>query len=321
MRELSSIRTAVLHDAALEVVTSPAVMPIVASWLPSYPTDSVRPIRAAAPLARMSVSDEVPAVPAHSGATILSGRTVIGWADDTGRRVLLASGGGDGAAVIELDGGVATCGVCADAPHARATLMTMLVVASSLLIARMGRALIHAAAVVHPLTGGAWLLVGDSGDGKSTSTATLVRAGWKFLADDNVVLSGTDDSHGVLVDGWPQPFHLDAGWSSGSPNGRRSTVPLSNVGEGMWAATAPLAGILLPKVTGGARTTVRRVTAADGMACLVRQCPWMMADAESAGSLLALLKRAAIAPVFALDLALDSFANPAVLSGCLATIG
>src|SRR5207245_6776974 len=82
-------------------------------------------------------------------------------------------------------------------PEAAGDVYSMLTVATALLLAGLGRALVHAAAVVHP-DGGAWLLVGDARSGKSTTCATLVSAGWGYLSDDQVVLEARED--GVQVD-------------------------------------------------------------------------------------------------------------------------
>ena len=71
-------------------------------------------------------------------------------------------------------------------------LQGALTLSSALLLGRIGRALIHAAAVVDPFDRG-WLLVGDSHAGKTTTCATLISAGWRFVADDQVVLR-TDGS-------------------------------------------------------------------------------------------------------------------------------
>jgi hypothetical protein len=68
------------------------------------------------------------------------------------------------------------------------------------------RLLVHAGSVVAP-GGGAVLLVGTSGAGKSTTVATLVRAGWGFLSDELAVI---DPATG-LVEPHPRPISLKPG--------------------------------------------------------------------------------------------------------------
>src|SRR5439155_424820 len=63
--------------------------------------------------------------------------------------------------------------------------------------------------------------------GKSTAGANLVRSGWAYLSDDQVVLSSRPG--GVVAEGWLRPFHLDRGWvegegDEGEPGGDRSEV-------------------------------------------------------------------------------------------------
>ena len=71
-------------------------------------------------------------------------------------------------------------------PSAATDLYSMLTISAALLCAGLGRALLHAAAVVAP-DGTAWLLVGDARSGKSTTCANLARGcgggGWGYLSD------------------------------------------------------------------------------------------------------------------------------------------
>src|SRR3989441_8434802 len=100
-------------------------------------------------------------------------------------------------------------------------LYSMLTISAALLLARLERALVHAAAVVAP-DGHAWLLAGDARSGKSTSCATLAAAGWGYVSDDQVVLAARED--GVEVEGWLRPFHLDRNGEGGEPTGERREV-------------------------------------------------------------------------------------------------
>jgi len=63
----------------------------------------------------------------------------------------------------------------------------------------------HSAAVARD--GRAVLLLGRSGDGKSTLTATLVRAGWEYVTDEQV----TFDPNGERILPYPRPLTLRQG--------------------------------------------------------------------------------------------------------------
>jgi hypothetical protein len=190
--------------------------------------------------------------------------------------------------------------------------------AAALLLGRMGRALAHAAAVA-PGDRGAWLLVGDSHAGKTTTCANLVAGGWHYLSDDNVVLSR--DPHGrVRVEGWPRPFHLDAGWEEGRTLGHRGATDPHDRFPGRWRRSAPLAGLLFPRVEADLPTVVEPITPADALAALLRQSPWLLADRIAAPVLLALLRDAAGLPARALRLGRDSYADPPVLLAALAAL-
>src|SRR5256885_14550590 len=103
----------------------------------------------------------------------------------------------------------------------------MLTISAALLCAGLGRALLHAAAVLAP-DGTAWLLVGDARAGKSTTCANLARVGggggggWGFLSDDQGVLAATEQ--GVVGGGGLRSFPLGEGWERGEVPGRGRAV-------------------------------------------------------------------------------------------------
>jgi hypothetical protein len=190
----------------------------------------------------------------------------------------------------------------------------MLTIAAALLLGRADRLLMHSAAVVDP-SGGAWLLTGDARSGKSTSTANLIRAGWSWLSDDQVVLGCVGGD--LVVEGWPRPFHLDTGWEDGSPTGLRATVDADSFGSGRWRRSAPLAGLLFPEVQAKSNTALMPVSRAEALTRLLRQSPWLLADRASAPSLLGLLERTAVSPAHRLVLAMDTFRDGSRLARIL----
>lgn len=195
-------------------------------------------------------------------------------------------------------------------------LFSAATLAAALLLGRMDRALAHAAAVVGP-DGRAWLLVGDSHAGKTTTSANLLQAGWRYVSDDQVVLYRAADG-GVRVEGWPRPFHLDEGWEGGAPLHRRGTTDPRERWPGRWTRTAPLAGLLFPRVEADRATARERLPAADALARLLRQSPWLLADRGAAPRVLRLLQEAASLPAYELRLGLDTYADPERLVRVLA---
>ena len=69
---------------------------------------------------------------------------------------------------------------CVIAPH--------LTSAASTIATWMGRAAIHGGAFLHD--GGAWVLLGDKGQGKSTTLGWLATSGVPIITDDLVVCDG-----------------------------------------------------------------------------------------------------------------------------------
>lgn len=95
------------------------------------------------------------------------------------------------------------------------------------MLASAGRYVLHAAGIA---TGDdAWVLLGTSGAGKSTTAAGAHRAGWKVLADDLVVVRA--GHAGPEVAGFPRPLAVPAevydegAHIAGDPRRRRRLEP------------------------------------------------------------------------------------------------
>jgi len=197
----------------------------------------------------------------------------------------------------------------------RATdLYSMLTLSAAFLVGRLGAALVHAGAVVDP-DGRAWLLVGDTHAGKTTTCVSLVHAGWSFLADDQVVLRRDGDA--IVAEGWPRHAHLDEGWDESRVTGTRGALDLRARWGDRWRSRAPLGGLLFPRVVADAPTSVSPLHAAAAFAGLVRQSPWLMADRGAAPAVIELLRDACSRPSFALSLGRDSYARGDVLAARL----
>lgn len=294
-----------LAHGELRLRADPALAPLMEGWLPLFAT----PVEGADDGAALLDLREGAAAGARPEAepTFRFG-TAAGWLGPDGGVRMLADGGsvagfvepGRRRARLHATGGSET------ELHDQAT------VASALLVDGMGRALLHAAAAVGP--GGTWLLVGDSQAGKSTTCVTLVDGGWGYLSDDQVILS--DAAGAVSVEGWPRRFHLDAPPPAGRGVWRRAMDPRERW-PGREHRSAPLAGLLFPRVEAGAPTELAPLRPADALGRLIRAAPWLLMGAAGASRLLALLGAAAAAPSFSLRLGMDTYRDPAALLRCL----
>jgi len=295
-----------LRDGALRLEAAPDLLPLLTNWLPLL-TYAERAPDPHGSVVRVVRGDPLPP-PAAPPALRLG--TADAWVE--GDVAVLAGRAAGCSGSVDLRAGRAELrappGAAGD--EARWELYSMASLACALLLNRMGRTLAHAAGVVAP-DGGAWLLVGDTHAGKSTTAANLLRCGWGYVSDDNVVLAR--GSKGIEVEGWPRHFHMDEGWEAGAPLGRRGAVDPRERWPGQWTDAAPLAGLLFPRVEPAQPTALARCPPGEALAALLRQSPWLLADRGSAPAVLALLRDAAARPAFTLRLGLDSYADPPLL--------
>lgn len=299
-----------LHDDALVLRADAGLESIVAPWLPLH----AAPPRGAS--ARAAVIDVVARAPGGEAprvgdeATLLNFDGVRAVARDD---LVVLRGTSSARGEVSLGVRRATIDMLAhDEPRVAGDVYSMLTLASAFLLGRIGRALVHAGAVVDP-EGRAWLLVGDSHAGKTTTCVSLVAAGWRYLADDQVVLR-FGDSGDVEVEGWPRRAHLDEGWSDGVVTRTRGVVDLRSRWAERWLARAPLGGVLLPIVRAEEATRAETIDGATAFTALVRQSPWLLADRGAAVSGMALLRAAASRTTRALTLGMDSYARGDVLA-------
>lgn len=295
-----------LHDGALRLEAAPALRPLLGRWLPLLPYDATPADPSGAAIHVVPSTDSTPSPdPAPGAPPLLRLGTVDAWVDGDAAALRGGAGCAGRAALAAGEASLAVPATVEDPDAVAWDLYSMLTLSSALLLGRMGRALVHAAAVVAP-GGGAWLLAGDTHAGKSTTAINLITAGWDFVSDDHVVLfRGPGDR--VWVEGWPRRFHLDEGWESGAPGRPRGEVDPHARWPGRWRRTAPLAGVLFPRVAAGEPTVIAATPAADALAGLLRQSPWLLADRAAAPTVLGLLHSACGHPAFALRLGLDTY--------------
>jgi hypothetical protein len=298
-----------LHDGRLRVEAHPRLLPMLARWLPLLPDDTL--VDTAGSVIRVvPTGDAPPHAPAAYRTLHLGG--VDAWVDGDSARL---TGGPEVWGAVALDDGAAELRVAEGAEGsvmAMWALYSACTLSAALLLGRMGRALAHAAAVSPP-EGMAWLLVGDARAGKTTTCANLTVAGWNYLSDDHVVLY-RDGEGRVAVEGWPRPFHLDVGYDAGRVERERGETDPRARWPGRWRRTAPLGGMLFPRVDAGAPTALERAEAGSALAGLLRQSPWLLADRGCAPRVLALLRDAALLPAHGLRLGLDTYTDPARLA-------
>ena len=315
----AGVRLPLLADGALWIAAPPSVAPLVTRWLPDLPPSpdpSADPGDAACIRVRPAAEPR-PSPPAGRPTLKLFG--VACHVDDAASRATLSTAGGGAWGTVDLAGCRAELRVGdADAPDVEPEVYTMATVAAALLLGRLDRALVHAAAVVGP-DGRAWLLAGDTHAGKTTTTANLLNAGWRYVSDDHVVVSRGGDGR-LMVEGWPRRFHLDEGWADGRPVGRRGETDPRRLWPGMWLRSAPLAGLLFPRVSAVEPTLPEPIAPADALARLLRQTPWLLADRARTPRLLALARSVAEMPAYSLRLGLDTYRSPAALVAALAGV-
>jgi hypothetical protein len=300
----TAVTRALLEDGSLALRADPGVWDAVEPWFPRVPVRAPAP---GATRARLRVRAGEPAFAVPGAPPVLDLRGVLGWIRPSGE--ILLHGAGEGASAV-VDPAAGRAEVRLEPTGERngvpgVEMFAALTLVSAFLLGRLGRTLVHAAAVVAP-DGRAWLLAGGTFSGKSTTCVGLIRAGWDYLADDHVVL-GRGTGGALEVEGWPRRFNLDHGYAAGESVGARSRVDPASFGPGRWRRRAPLGGVLFPRVEAASTTATAALHPAGALSRLLQQSPWLLADAGAARSVLALLEEAARAPAFDLRLGADSY--------------
>ncbi|MDB4951854.1 MAG: hypothetical protein JWM27_4503 [Gemmatimonadetes bacterium] len=318
----SGVRLPLLRDGSLRIEAAPGLAHLVTRWLPDLPPSVEAPCGpGGAAIRLLPAFADAPGSAVHPPGrrTLRLGPVSCHVADDEARATLVSASGAVSGAV-DLAGLDAVLRVGdAERDGVEPEVFTMATISAALLLGRLGRALVHAAAIVAP-DGRAWLLSGDTHAGKTTTTVNLIEAGWRYVSDDHVVLSADAESGALIVEGWPRRFHLDDGWDGGAPVGRRGSVDPRGRWPGRWMRSAPLAGLLFPRVRAAKPTLAEPVPPAAALAALLRQSPWLMADRPRAASLLALLQSAAALPSYGLRVGLDTYRSPPTLVERLAPV-
>jgi hypothetical protein len=225
-------------------------------------------------------------------------------------------------------------GTTAHARHPVAIVNTLSYVIQAAL-RRGGLYVLHAAGVVEPETGAGLVVVGNSNSGKSSLTIRLASAGWRYLSDDMLVISG--EAAGA-VEAWAlrrifsvsteslANCHLSGleaalGAPVNSDPSKRKLEPGITF-PGSFVESCRPRVLLFPTLTGEAASRVEKISPGEAMARLIRQCPWASYDSSTAREHLRVLGMLAKqSDSFALDagrdLIEDASRAPKLLASCL----
>ena len=267
-----------LESSRLVLDADPPTLALLRDALPSG-----RAAWSGKPLGVISVRRDggaLPTLPEINATMVVSG--VRTWVDvPVPGLSLIVNGSESVRATVDRGARRAMLRVCGDlAPEDRSDVGVVFGIAVTLLAGHVGHAVVHAAAVVPPPLDGAWLLVGDSESGKSTSAAALVAAGWDYLSDDSVMLSPSAGET-VRVEGWRRGFQLE-----------HASVCDDTLGGGAWRPASRLRGLLFPRVHADEPTRLEPISRAEAFALLVRQSPWLLADRGASPQCASLLAHA-----------------------------
>jgi hypothetical protein len=225
-------------------------------------------------------------------------------------------------------------GTTAHARHPVAIVNTLSYVVQAAL-RRGGLYVLHAAGVVEPESGAGLVVVGNSNSGKSSLTIRLASAGWRYLSDDMLVLSG--ETVGA-VEAWAlrRIFSVSAkslanchlsgleaalGAPANSDPNKRKLEPRVTF-PGSFVESCRPRVLLFPALTGEAASRVEKISSGEAMARLIRQCPWASYDTGTAREHLRVLGMLAKQSTSFLldagrDLIEDSTSAPKLLASCL----
>jgi hypothetical protein len=141
---------------------------------------------------------------------------------------------------------------------------------------------VHSAGVIEPESETGVLIIGPSGSGKSTLALQLVKSGWSYLSDDELLLS--------LVEGVVEA------------RGFRSFFAVSEAGAGLKHCFEPEVvlgskrtthafprALLFSRVNGESRSELNGLTQPETMTRLLGACPWATYDKSIAAANLDLL--------------------------------
>lgn len=178
--------------------------------------------------------------------------------------------------------------------------------AAMLRLRERGRFHVHAAGAV-AADGCAWLLAGESGNGKSTLAYALARSGWPILGEDGVLIERMHD--GLLARAWREPMQVSIELASEFPELDASAGVVDWSDPRHRAPVAAPAGIARAARVGAlallrrsSRDALVPASPTEALAALIRQSPTVLfGDAHSARQLDTLGTLVTSVPVYHLE--------------------
>jgi hypothetical protein len=169
-----------------------------------------------------------------------------------------------------------------------------------------GRFHVHAAGAV-TRDGLAWLLTGESGNGKSTLAYALARAGWPILGDDGVLVERMAD--GIIARAWREPMQVSIELASEFPELDASAAAVDWSDPRHRVPVAAPAGIARAARVGAlallrrsSRDALTPASPTEALAALIRQSPTvLLGDAHATRQLDALGALVTSVPVYHLE--------------------
>jgi ABC-type branched-subunit amino acid transport system ATPase component len=149
------------------------------------------------------------------------------------------------------------------------------------------------------------MIIGPSGSGKSTLTLQLAAAGWRYLSDDELLLSLSENE--VEARSFRRPFAITENTAlmtgvtifenvSRQQQERREVKRCfdpQTIFPGAQIETVKPSFLLFTRVNGEAETRLSELSQAEAMKRLIRACPWATYDKTIAVENLDMLSRLA----------------------------
>jgi len=192
---------------------------------------------------------------------------------------------------------------CPDFPDRNLTKATSFAICAAL--RRYGLFELHSAAVASPAAQTGVMIIGPSGSGKSTLTLQLAAAGWRYLSDDELLLSLRENE--VEARSFRRPFAITENTALISGVAVFENVSRQQQEErevkrcfdpqtifpGAQIETVKPSFLLFTRINGEAETRLCELSQAEAMKRLIRACPWATYDKTIAVENLDMLSRLA----------------------------
>lgn len=155
---------------------------------------------------------------------------------------------------------------------------------------RSGMFELHSAGVVDPVQGVGALFIGPSGSGKSTLTMQLAAAGWKYLSDDQLLLSL---DHGKVVARGFRSFFAVAETSARTRGRSKASFEPATLFPSAYIEDIVPRALFFTSLANASETRVTGLSQIETMMRLLSACPWATYDKATAAENLQMLSQLA----------------------------